>query len=66
MRIVSMHPSRKAIQSQTDWAAVDALTDDTIDYSDIPPLPEIVTEPVEVIVPKEAITHRRRGSLPNL
>lgn len=27
-------------QTQTDWARVDALTDETIDTSDIPPLTE--------------------------
>ena len=25
-------------KSQTDWARIDAMTDDDIDYSDIPPL----------------------------
>lgn len=25
-------------KSQTDWARIDAMTDDEIDYSDIPPL----------------------------
>ena len=26
--------------SQTDWARIDAMTDDDIDYSDIPPITE--------------------------
>lgn len=30
----------KADESQTDWAAIDELTDDYIDASDIPPLDE--------------------------
>ncbi len=28
--------SSRTIKSQTDWNRVDALTDETIDYSDIP------------------------------
>jgi uncharacterized protein (DUF4415 family) len=27
-------------KSQTDWARLDAMTDDEIDYSDIPPITE--------------------------
>ncbi len=26
--------------SQTDWARIDAMTDEDIDYSDIPPITE--------------------------
>lgn len=38
-------------KSQTDWTRVDALVDETIDYSDIPPTDEEFWQ--------EAVTHSR-------
>ena len=35
---MSATPTTK--QSETDWARIDAMTDDEIDFSDIPPLTE--------------------------
>lgn len=37
--------------SQTDWAALEAMTDEDIDYSDIPPLPEEFFEKATLRVP---------------
>lgn len=31
-------------KSQTDWARIDAMTDDEIDYSDIPPITDEMWE----------------------
>lgn len=51
-------------KSQTDWARIDAMTDDEIDYSDIPPLtPEmfanaIVRKGFKPVPPKKQLTLR--------
>ena len=37
--------------SQTDWAALEAMTDEEIDYSDIPPLTEEFFEKATLRVP---------------
>lgn len=49
-------------RSQTDWAAVDSLTGDTIDYSDIPPLPHPVVGRVEIIFPRTLPRRRVRAT----
>lgn len=33
-----MNKQNTSKKSQTDWARIDALTDDEIDYTDIPPI----------------------------
>ncbi len=35
-----MNKENTTKKSQTDWAKIDAMTDDEIDYSDIPPITE--------------------------
>lgn len=35
-----MNKNNSKNTSRTDWAALEAMTDDEIDYSDIPPLTE--------------------------
>jgi uncharacterized protein (DUF4415 family) len=54
--------SRKSTgnSSQSDWKAVDALTDDEIDVSDVPPLDESFFAQAELRLPrtKPAITIR--------
>ncbi|MDA8205660.1 MAG: BrnT family toxin [Thermaerobacter sp.] len=60
--ITSARRRRKMPQSRTDWVAVDALTDQTIDYRHIPPLPVVFTDPVEVIVPRHRLMYTRRSS----
>jgi uncharacterized protein (DUF4415 family) len=35
-----MNKNNSKSTSRTDWAALEAMTDDEIDYSDIPPLTE--------------------------
>jgi uncharacterized protein (DUF4415 family) len=42
--------------SATDWAHVDALTDATIDTSDIPSLPQTVLQRMKVRLPQRADT----------
>lgn len=42
--------------STTDWARIDAMTDDDIDTSDIPPLTEDFFNHATVRVPKRAET----------
>lgn len=56
------HQIRSTPSSQTDWAAVDALTEQTIDYSDIPSLPDGFIGPVEIIAPKHRLVHKRGRS----
>ncbi|MBF0342568.1 MAG: BrnA antitoxin family protein [Magnetococcales bacterium] len=34
-----MNVKRTSLNSETDWAALDAMTDDDVDTSDIPPIP---------------------------
>ena len=51
-------------KSRTDWKRIDAMTDDDIDYSDIPPLtPEmfanaIVRKGLKPLPPKRQVTLR--------
>jgi uncharacterized protein (DUF4415 family) len=40
----------------TDWARVDAMTDDEIDTSDIPPLTEEFFKRAQVRMPKQTVT----------
>ena len=42
--------------SGTDWARVDAMTDDEIDTSDIPPLTDEFFKRAKVRMPKRAVT----------
>jgi uncharacterized protein (DUF4415 family) len=42
--------------SGTDWARVDAMTDDEIDTSDIPPLTDAFFKRAKVRMPKHAVT----------
>ena len=46
--------------SRTNWAVVDALTDEMIDYSDIPPLPESYSGPMMIVQPPASKMPRRR------
>ena len=39
-------------KSQTDWARLDAMTDDDIDYSDIPPIPDDFWETAKMVYPQ--------------
>lgn len=34
-----MNGKRTSLNSETDWTALDAMTDDDLDTSDIPPIP---------------------------
>ncbi len=40
------------VQSRTDGAVVDALTDEQINYSDIPPLSESYAGPIMIVQPR--------------
>jgi uncharacterized protein (DUF4415 family) len=42
--------------SETDWARIDAMTDDEIDTSDIPPLTDKFFQRARVRMPKRRIT----------
>ena len=42
--------------SETDWARIDAMTDDEIDTSDIPPLTDAFFQRAKVRLPKRMIT----------
>jgi uncharacterized protein (DUF4415 family) len=42
--------------SRTDWARIDALTEDEIDTSDIPPLPEAFFANAKWQMPSEEVT----------
>ena len=46
--------------SETDWAQLEAMTDDEIDFSDIPPLPDDFFQTAELCLPQrnEAVTIR--------
>ncbi len=46
--------------SQTDWARVDALTDETIDTSDIPPLTEAFFARATLRVPRRPVAATMR------
>lgn len=39
-----MIEERSEIKSETDWEYLESMSDDDIDYSDIPPLPEAFFE----------------------
>lgn len=41
---------------ETDWARVDAMTDEEIDTSDIPPLTETFFQRARVRMPKQRVT----------
>jgi uncharacterized protein (DUF4415 family) len=41
--------------SETDWARIDALTDDEIDTSDIPPLTDAFFARAKVRLPKDMV-----------
>lgn len=41
--------------SGTDWARIDAMTDDEIDTSDIPPLTDTFFRRAKVRMPKQAV-----------
>jgi uncharacterized protein (DUF4415 family) len=43
-------------QSKTDWKALEAMTDEEIDYSDIPPLPDAFFERARLWQPKKQVT----------
>jgi hypothetical protein len=38
--------------SETDWERIDAMTDDDIDFSDIPPLTQEQLDRMELVMPK--------------
>lgn len=46
-----MNVNDSSSTSRTDWAALDAMTDEDIDYSDIPPLTEEFFEKATLRVP---------------
>ena len=39
--------------SETDWARIDAMTDENIDFSDIPPITDEQFAKAELIMPKD-------------
>ncbi len=41
-------------KSETDWARIDAMTDDEIDTSDIPPLDDAFFERAIKVLPRRA------------
>lgn len=43
-------------RSETDWARIDAMTDDEIDTSDIPPLTETFFSRAKMRMPKQKVT----------
>lgn len=49
--------------SETDWARVDAMTDDDIDVSDIPPLTQEQLDGMEVVMPGEFTAERRQRTV---
>jgi uncharacterized protein (DUF4415 family) len=50
-----MNASAMKKSSKTDWARIDALTDDRIDTSDIPPLGESFFSRVSVRRPRKSV-----------
>lgn len=50
---MSDKPMNKA--SETDWDRIDAMTDDEIDTSDIPPLPETFFKRAKIRLPQPKI-----------
>jgi uncharacterized protein (DUF4415 family) len=53
---VKKNDSKK--QSETDWARVDAMTDEDIDYSDIPELGDEFFEKAVFVPAKKLVTMR--------
>ena len=43
-------------QSRTDWAALEAMSDEEIDYSDIPPLPDAFFQRAKLWRPQPKVT----------
>ncbi len=43
-------------KSETDWDRIDAMTDENIDYSDIPEMDEEFFQNVEMVLPKKKST----------
>lgn len=41
--------------SETDWERIDAMTDDEIDTSDIPPLPDEFFKRAKIRMPKQSV-----------
>ena len=46
-------------EDETDWERLDAMSDDDIDYSDIPPLDDSFWENAKLIIP----SNRRKSSI---
>ena len=51
-----MSDKRMNKPSETDWARIDAMTDDEIDTSDIPPLTEEFFKRATVRLPRHTVT----------
>lgn len=51
-----MSGKRMKQPSETDWERIDAMTDDEIDTSDIPPLTDEFFKRARVRMPKRAVT----------
>lgn len=47
-----MNEKGTKIQSRTDWTRLEAMSDDDIDYSDIPPLTESFFQRAKLYVPE--------------
>jgi len=45
----------KNMKSRTDWARIDAMTDDEIDYSDCPPLGKEFWENAKLVMPEPKV-----------
>jgi uncharacterized protein (DUF4415 family) len=45
----------RTMKSRTDWARIDAMKDEDIDYSDCPPLDEKFWENAKLIMPESKI-----------
>jgi len=52
-KITKMQLGEGLDKSKTDWKRLDAMTDDDIDYSDIPELDEAFFKNAEVVMPPE-------------
>lgn len=46
---------KKEENTRSDWSRIDAMTDDQIDYSDIPPLDDNFWKKAKLIVPKPKV-----------
>lgn len=47
---------RKGMKDRTDWARIDAMTDEDIDYSDCPPLGENFWKNAKLILPEPKVS----------